>query len=64
MKLFTFLLFLLLFTGFSACENHMDINDVVKGTPSNADTVMPRKFPPFQKKESADQKDLPRVFHR
>jgi hypothetical protein len=42
----------------------MYINDVVKGTTSNADTVMPRKFPPFQKKESADQKDLPRVFHR
>jgi hypothetical protein len=62
MKLFTFLLALLLFTGFSACENHMDINDIVEGSPSNADTVLAHKFPPFAKKDSVTQKKLVREY--
>jgi hypothetical protein len=43
MKLVSFLLFLFLITGFTACENHMDIDDIMPGTPSHADTVLPRK---------------------
>ena len=53
---------LFLITGFSACENHMDINDVVKGTPSNADTVLPHKF--THKSDSLKTHVLPRVFKR
>lgn len=62
MKLFTLGLMLFLLTGFSACENHMDINDVVKGTPSNADTVLPHKF--THKSDSLKTHVLPRVFKR
>jgi hypothetical protein len=40
----------------------MDINDIVKGTPSNADTVLPRKFPAAHKTDSSDLKLLPREF--
>ena len=64
MKLFTFLLFLLLLTGFSACENHMDINDIVEGTPSRADTVLAHKFPPFVKKDTLKGEQLPKVYRK
>lgn len=53
-----------MFTGFSACENHMDIRDVVEGTPTNADTVLPRKFSAPEKKDSLTTKILPKVFRR
>ncbi len=64
MKLFTFCLILFLFTTFAACENHMDIHDVVKGTPSRADTVMPHKFSSLKKEDSSKTTILPRVFKR
>ena len=48
MKLFKLCFVLFLLTGFSACENHMDIQDVVKGTPSRADTVLPHSFAPHE----------------
>ncbi len=64
MKLLKFCLVLVLFTGFSACENHMDINDVVEGTPSRADTVLPHKFAPHQKADSSKTVSLPQVFQR
>ncbi len=64
MKLFTFLLFLLLLTGFSACENHMDINDIVQGTPSRADTVLAHKFPPFARKDTLKGEQLPKVYRK
>ncbi len=61
MKLFTFLLFVFLFTGFSSCENHMDINDILKGTPSNADSVLPHRFPSHVEKDSSKEA-LPKVL--
>lgn len=64
MKLVTICLMLFLFTGFSACENHMDIRDVVKGTPSRADTVMPHKFPKLKNGDSSKTTKLLRVFKR
>jgi hypothetical protein len=64
MKLFAFLLFLSLLTGFSACENHMDINDIVEGTPTKADTVLAHKFPPFVKKATLKGEELPKVFRK
>ena len=65
MKFVTFSLFLLLFTGFSSCENHMDINDIATGTPSNADTVLPHKFSPFAIKDTTkSENDLPKLYQR
>jgi hypothetical protein len=64
MKLITVCLMLFMFTGFSACENHMDIRDVVEGTPTNADTVLPRKHSPDKKADSLGIENLPRVFRR
>lgn len=62
MKLFTFLLFLFIIV-FSSCENHMDIDDVVEGTPTHADTVLYHKFPPFPR-DSVKEVNLPKVFQR
>jgi hypothetical protein len=64
MKVFAFLLFLSLLTGFSACENHMDINDVVEGTPTRADTVLAHKYPPFIKKDTLKGTSLPKIYRR
>jgi hypothetical protein len=64
MKLVSFLLFLLLITGFTACENHMDIDDIMPGTPSHADTVLPRKDRPAINLEGAGQKSLPKEYIR
>ncbi|MGH2649150.1 MAG: hypothetical protein ACRDE8_16340 [Ginsengibacter sp.] len=64
MKLFTFCFIVFLFTFFSSCENHMDIRDAVKGTPSRADTVMPHSFSSLQKKDTSTTTALPRVFKR
>jgi hypothetical protein len=46
MKLLKICLAFLLITGFSACEvqDVWHVDDTVKGTPSKADTVLPRKF--------------------
>jgi len=40
----------------------MDINDIVHGTPSNADTVLHHKFPPVEKHAVAPVEALPREF--
>ena len=42
----------------------MDIRDVVKGTPSKADTVMPHKFPLYKKADSSKPASVARVFRR
>lgn len=59
-------LFFLTSSVFIACENRMDINDIVAGTPTNADSVLaPSKHQPFQPKELDAFKDsLPIVFRR
>ncbi|MBN9350918.1 MAG: hypothetical protein J0H55_09545 [Chitinophagaceae bacterium] len=50
---------------FSACENHMDINDIVAGTPTKADSVLPAKHHPFSAEQVAEwNKTVPRVYHR
>ncbi len=66
MKIFKLCLVLLLFAGFSACENHMDIRDVTKGTPSRADTVLPHKFKAAKTEAEISEHNerLPRVFLR
>jgi hypothetical protein len=63
--------FVILFLGifFSACEvqDEWTVNDIVKGTPSNADTVLPHKFKKYQKTDSmheAHEENLPTVFRR
>lgn len=40
----------------------MDINDIVEGTPSNADTVLHHKFPPIEKHAATPNEVLPREF--
>lgn len=40
----------------------MDINDVVDGTPSNADTVLAHKFPPYTKIDSSKAGNLAPEF--
>lgn len=37
---------------FSACERQGEVVNIVDGTPSNADTVLPHKFKKFQKVDS------------
>lgn len=64
MKIFTSCILVVLFAGFSSCENHMDINDVTKGTPSKADTVMPHKFSPHNEADTTKTTELPTVFKR
>jgi len=64
MKFTACCLLLFMITGFSACENHMDIKDEAKGTPSKADTVMPHRFPDNQKAGSSKEKNVARVFLR
>ena len=63
MKLLTCALLFFCIAAFSACENHMDIKDIVEGTPSNADTVLAHKFPPYAKNDSSSMDKLPREFH-
>ena len=54
--------FIVLF--FISCNEHyMDRTDVVKGTPSHADTVLPASHNPDANHEVAMDK-LPRVFWR
>ncbi len=66
MKLFKLCLLMFLFAGFSACENHMDIRDVSKGTPSSADTVLPVKHAPVKTEAQIEayKESLPRVHWR
>jgi hypothetical protein len=66
MKLFKLCLLMFLFAGFSACENHMDIRDVTKGTPTRADSVLPVKHSPAKTdaQREAYKESLPRVHWR
>ncbi|MEO6812303.1 MAG: hypothetical protein ABI172_00110 [Ginsengibacter sp.] len=68
MKLFTIcIIALFLFGSLASCNEHyMDRTDVVKGTPSKSDTVLPRKYPPIKTEASieAHNEKLPRVFLR
>lgn len=40
----------------------MDINDIVEGTPSNADTVLHHKFGNTEKQVATPNEVLPREF--
>ena len=42
----------------------MDINDIVQGTPSRADTVLAHKFPPFARKDTLKGEQLPKVYRK
>lgn len=56
-----------LFSFITSCNEHyMDRTDVVKGTPSKSDTVLPRKFAPVKTEAQieAHNEKLPRVFLR
>jgi len=59
---------LLLATVFSACEvqDVWTVKDVVAGTPSNADTVLPHKFKKYQKEDSVKvhEENVAPVFKR
>lgn len=48
-----FIIFLLA-TVFSACEvqDIYHVNDIVDGTPSNADTILPHKFKKYEASDS------------
>jgi hypothetical protein len=49
----TGIIFFLMAVCFSACEVQGDVVDVVNGTPSNASKVLPHKFKPYDKADSA-----------
>lgn len=57
---------MILMGGLAACENHMDINDIEAGTPSNADTVLaPSKTEPLSPEALEEyNKNLPSVYQR
>lgn len=59
MKLLSCIVLFLCITGFSSCENHMDINDIVPGTPTRADTVLLHKFPTVEKKAATPEHNNP-----
>ncbi len=62
MKILKVCIVLFLVAAFSSCENHMDIRDTVEGTPTKADTVLPRSHHKADIK--APKKELPRVYLR
>lgn len=67
MKSFKILLLsFFMIAGFASCENHMDIRDIEKGTPTNADTVLaPSKHHPFTDAElETYMESLPKVYKR
>ena len=69
MKLFKICLLLLIVAGFSACEvqDMYTVRDTIKGTPSNADTVLPHKFVKYQTPDSIKairEKKLGQVLRR
>ncbi len=65
MKLFTFLLLVLFIATFSSCENYREKGgDVVNGTPSRADTVLPHKYPPLQEAKTNAAEAPAGVFKR
>ncbi len=64
MKLFTFLLFVIFIVTFSSCENYRESHDVVNGTPSRADTVLPHKYAPMQQAKTETNEEVPEVYKR
>lgn len=66
MKFLKFISLVLLIAAFSSCENHMDINDIVEGTPTNADSVLPaQKHHVWPAEElEAYKESLPKVYRR
>lgn len=64
MKLFTFLLLLFSIAAFSSCGNYRKSHDVIKGTPTRADTVLPHKYPPMQETKTASNEEPADVYRR
>lgn len=60
------LLSFFMIAGFASCENHMDIRDIEKGTPTNADSALaPSLHQPFTPEElEAHKETLPKVYRR
>ncbi|MEO9147695.1 MAG: hypothetical protein ABI237_19265 [Ginsengibacter sp.] len=54
MKLLKICLVFLIIAGLSSCEvqDIYNVNDIVDGTPSNADTVLPHKFKKYEASDS------------
>ncbi len=48
----TCLIFLVFTIAFSACERQGEVINIMDGTPSNADTVLPLKFKAHQASDS------------
>ena len=66
MKLIKACLVLLIVAGFSACEIQGEVVNIVDGTPSNADTVLPHKFARDHHADSTKtgEENIPTVFKR
>ncbi len=64
MKLFSFLILLIFIIGFSSCESYRQTHDIVQGTPSRADTVLPHKFSPAPEAKTSATENTPKVFER
>ncbi len=66
MKVLKFLFCLCFVAALASCENHMDINDIEKGTPSKADSVLPAQKHHIWPAEELEayRESLPRVYQR
>ncbi|MEO8719907.1 MAG: hypothetical protein ABI297_07745 [Ginsengibacter sp.] len=66
MKLLKACLVIFIVAGFSACEVQGNVHEIVKGTPTKADTVLPVKFMNHQHITSPEKghETVPRVFER
>lgn len=67
MKFIKVCLVVLIVAGFSACEIQGEVVNIVDGTPTNADTVLPHKFGPGHHTDSTKGKgeeSIPKVFRR
>jgi len=67
MKFIKFCVVLLIVAGFSACEIQGEVINIVDGTPTNADTVLPHKFGPAHHADSTKttgEENVPTVFRR
>lgn len=62
-----FLVVVLTGAVFSACEIQGEVINIVDGTPTNADTVLPHKFGPEHHVDSTKavrEENVPKVFRR
>lgn len=65
MKLFTFLLLIFFIAAFSSCESYRQTDgEVVNGTPSRADTVLPHKYSPMQEAKTSETGEPAGVYKR